>query len=317
MLAAFLAANAGYPGPDMRTRSRSFALVVLAALLVASCSGGTEEPNDETTDASPEEFSESFGDAEVYPVFVSSELTVGSNRFIIGLLDGQDAPVNNPDIDVTVDFYDLKEPEARPSGSADFNYVESVPGKRGVYVSTVEFDAPGEWGAEVHLSGGGVDESLRGSFDVKKDSSTPSLGEAVPPSDTLTAADAKNLAEISTDTKPNPAFYKLSIAEAVKAKRPFVVAFATPKFCASATCGPTLDIVKGVADEFPAVNFLHVEPYDNLDKPDQLKPIPAVGEWGLPSEPWVFVVDADGKLLAKYEGVISPDELREELSSLK
>ncbi|MGH2701661.1 MAG: FixH family protein [Actinomycetota bacterium] len=300
----------------MRTRSRTFALVVLAALLLVACSGGTEEPNNETSESAAKDFSEPFGDADVYPVFVSSELTVGSNRFIIGLLDGNDAPVNDPEIDVSVDFYDLKEPEARPSGSAEFTYVESVPGKRGVYVSTVEFDAPGKWGAEVHLTGGGVDESLRGSFDVKEDSSTPSLGEAVPPSDTLTAADAKSLSEISTDTKPNPDFYKLSIAEAVKAKRPFVVAFATPKFCASATCGPTLDIVKGVAKDFPEVNFLHVEPYDNLDKPDQLRPIPAVGEWGLPSEPWVFVVDANGKLLAKYEGVLSPDELREELSSL-
>lgn len=300
----------------MRTRSRTFALVVLAALLVTACSGGTEESNDAPAESSDKDFSESFGDAEVYPVFVSSELTVGENRFIIGLLDGKDAPVNNPEIDVSVDFYDLKEAEARPAGTADFNYVESVPGKRGVYVSTVEFDASGKWGAEVHLSGGGVDESLRGSFEVREDSSTPSLGEAVPSSDTLTAADAQTLSEISTDTKPNPAFYKLSIAEAVKAKRPFVVAFATPKFCASATCGPTLDIVKGVADEFPAVNFLHVEPYDNLDKPDQLKPIPAVGDWGLPSEPWVFVVDADGKLVAKYEGVLSAGELREELSSL-
>jgi hypothetical protein len=300
----------------MRTRSRTFALVVLAALLVTACSAGTEESNDEPSDSSDKDFSESFGDAEVYPVFVSSELTVGENRFIIGLLDGKDAPVNNPDIDVTVDFYNLKEAEGKPVGSADFDYVESVPGKRGVYVSTVEFDAPGEWGAEVHLTGGGVDESLRGSFDVKQDSSTPSLGEAVPPSDTLTAADAQNLSEISTDTKPNPDFYKLSIAEAVKANRPFVVAFATPKFCVSATCGPTLDIVKGVAKDFPQVNFLHVEPYTNLDKPDQLKPIPAVGDWGLPSEPWVFVVDAKGKLAAKYEGVLSANELRDELSSL-
>jgi len=64
------------------------------------------------------------------------------------------------------------------------------------------------------------------------------------------------------------------------------------------------------------VNYLHVEPYSNLDDPDNLTPIKAVEEWGLQSEPWVFVVDADGKLAAKYEGVLSADELREVLSEL-
>ncbi len=180
----------------------------------------------------------------------------------------------------------------------------------------MEFSAEGEWGAEVDLSGGGVDESLVASFDVREDSSTPSIGEAVPPSDTLTADDAKTLSEISTDDSPDPKFYELSIDEALKEGTPFVVAFATPKFCTSATCGPTLDIVKDASADYPQVNYLHVEPYSHLDDPDNLKPIKAVREWGLPSEPWVFVVDANGKLAAKYEGVLSADELREALSEL-
>jgi hypothetical protein len=247
---------------------------------------------------------------------VSSELTVGSNRFIIGLLDSNDAPVNNPDIEVNVDFFNLAESETEPATSSSFDFVESVPGQRGVYVGNVEFSAAGEWGAEVGLSGGGADENLLASFEVREESSTPSIGEAVPPSDTLTADDAKNLAEISTDDNPDPKFYELSVADALKERKPFVVAFATPKFCVSATCGPTLDIVKDASADYPQVNYLHVEPYDNLDDPDNLTPIKATREWGLPSEPWVFVVDADGKLAAKYEGVLSADELRAALSEL-
>jgi hypothetical protein len=142
------------------------------------------------------------------------------------------------------------------------------------------------------------------------------LGEAAPPSNTLTADDAQSLSEISTDTDPDPEFYEFSVAEALEEGDPFVVVFATPKFCASATCGPTLDIVKDASSGFEQVNFLHVEPYSNLDDPDKLAPIKAVREWGLPSEPWVFVVDADGKVAAKYEGVLSADELRETLSKL-
>jgi len=297
-------------------RTHRIVFVALALLLLSACGGDTDEPGGQASGSQDRDFQQSFVDAEVYPVFVSSELTVGSNRFIIGLLDSNDAPVNNPDIEVSVDFFALAESESEPATRADFEYVESVPGKRGVYVGNVEFSAEGEWGAEVALSGGGVDENLVASFDVRQDSSTPSIGEAVPPSNTLTADDAKTLSEISTDDSPDPKFYELSIDEALKERTPFVVAFATPKFCTSATCGPTLDIVKDASADYPQVNYLHVEPYSNLDDPDNLKPIKAVREWGLPSEPWVFVVDANGKLAAKYEGVLSADELRAALSEL-
>ncbi|MGH2752751.1 MAG: hypothetical protein ACRDK3_18060 [Actinomycetota bacterium] len=295
---------------------RLLASSVATVLLLGACGEATEDRSDEGSDAEAKDFSQSFGDAEVYPVFVSSELTVGSNRFIIGLLDSNDAPVNDPEIEVSVDFYELSESNAQPVATSEFDFVESVPGQRGVYVGNVDFSAPGEWGAEVSLAGGGVDEELRGSFEVRQSSSTPALGADVPASDTLTADDAKKLSDISTDTKPDPSFYELSIADALEAGEPFVVAFATPKFCASATCGPTLDIVKEAAADFPEFNYLHVEPYTNLDDPNNLQPIEATREWGLPSEPWVFVVDGEGKLVAKYEGVLSADELRAELSKL-
>lgn len=300
----------------MRPEKRIFGLFACALLLLGACGGGTDDEGEQSSDARSKDFKQSFAGAEVYPVFVSSELTVGSNRFIIGLLDSNDAPVNNPDIEVSVQFYDLAQSDAEPATNADFEFIESVPGKRGVYVSTVDFSSAGEWGAEVDLAGGGIDEELLASFEVREDSSTPGLGEEVPSSDTLTADDAKSLSRISTDSNPAPRFYELSIAEALEAGEPFVVAFATPKFCASATCGPTLDIVKGASADYPQVNFLHVEPYTNLDDPNNLRPIEAVREWGLPSEPWVFVVGGDGKLVAKYEGVLSADELRAQLSEL-
>jgi hypothetical protein len=77
-----------------------------------------------------------------------------------------------------------------------------------------------------------------------------------------------------------------------------------------------LDIVKNVSGAFPDVTFIHVEPYD-LDKtPEELVPVDAALDWGLPSEPWVFVIDGKGLVAAKYEGVLSTKELRNALSSL-
>ena len=74
------------------------------------------------------------------------------------------------------------------------------------------------------------------------------------------------------------------------------------------------------------VNFIHVEPYvlevtDGRTQPvvDALghpQPVRAVLEWGLPTEPYVFVVDAHGKVAAKFEGSAYPDELTATLDAL-
>jgi hypothetical protein len=36
-----------------------------------------------------------------------------------------------------------------------------------------------------------------------------------------------------------------------------------------------------------------------------------VRQWGLPSEPWVFLVGADGLIKARFEGTVSVRELDE------
>ena len=88
------------------------------------------------------------------------------------------------------------------------------------------------------------------------------VGQAAPASKTPTAADVGgDLAKISTDAKPDPAFYQTSVADALAAHKPFMLVFATPKFCTSQQCGPTLDQFKPIAAANPDVTFINVEPY--------------------------------------------------------
>ena len=95
-----------------------------------------------------------------------------------------------------------------------------------------------------------------------------------PPSDTPTLADVGgDVTKISTDDEPVEAFYETSIADAVAAKEPFVVAFATPKFCQSQQCGPTLDRLKPIAAAHPDVTFINVEPYQLEVVDGQLQPV--------------------------------------------
>jgi hypothetical protein len=100
-----------------------------------------------------------------------------------------------------------------------------------------------------------------------------------------------------------------SVADALEAHDPFVLAFATPALCTSRICGPTLEVVDAVRQQLAGegVRFIHAEVYEQDD--------PAKGwnrwmrEWNLSSEPWIFVVDGAGVIQAKFEGFVSVNEL--------
>ena len=88
-----------------------------------------------------------------------------------------------------------------------------------------------------------------------------------------------------------------------------MVTFATPKFCASRTSDPVVDVVDAVRRRLAArgIRFIHVEVLRGND--------PSRGynrwmrEWGLASEPSTFVVGRDGRIQAKFEGSVSVTEL--------
>ena len=288
-------------------------LVALSLLGATACGGEADRPDPSATGS---EFGGAFADAEAYPVFASSEVVVGENRFLAGLLDSNDAPIGSADIAMHITFYALDESETEPVFDTAMRFIETIPGERGLYVTNATFDSAGRWGAEVTVTGDGLDETVKAEFDVAGSGTTPVIGAPAPASDTPTADDVNKLSAISTDPHPDPEFYELSVKDAIAAKDPFVLVFSTPKFCTSQVCGPTLNIVKKASRDFPNVNFIHVEVYTNLDDPANLKPVRAVREWGLPSEPWVFVVDAKGLVAAKYEGTVTATELDEALSAL-
>ena len=255
-------------------------------------------------------------DAQAYGLVVNSDLAVGSNRILVGVLNDQDAPIGSPEMDVSLRFFDICESTEDPVATSDTEFIWTIEPVQGVFVAGAEFDSDGVYGAEMTIEGEGIDETSFARFEVKPQPLTPGIGAPAPASDSKTADDVKKLSQISTDPKPDRSFYRLSIADAVAEEQPFVLVFSTPKFCTSAVCGPTLDIVKDVAPDHPDVNFLHVEVYELPADPSDLQPVPAVREWGLPSEPWVFVVDASGEVAAKFEGGIGAEELDATLQRL-
>jgi hypothetical protein len=288
--------------------SRFVGAVLVAALSLSACSNEPAQEQVPTSKGAP------TPGQDLFPVVASSEISVGVNRLQIGLLNDKDAPVRSPKTTLEVDF--VGPDDDRPSTSSTMSFLWTIKPVQGLWVGKATFDQPGQWKAVIDVEGGGYDGTVRTVFDVKKEGTTPDIGEKAPIVDTPTASDVADLSKITTDPDPSRRFYNLSIAEALEADKPAVIVFATPQFCTSQVCGPTLSIVKDVAREFPHINFVHVEPYD-LDKvPEKLEPVPAVTAWGLPSEPWVFVTDQRGRVVAKYEGSVAAAELADQLQSL-
>ena len=171
-------------------------------------------------------------------------------------------------------------------------------------------------------------EAIGVDFTVLDKATTVGVGQPAPSTTNPTAADVGgDLAKISSDAHPDPAFYQTTVADALAAHKPFVLVFATPAFCTSAQCGPTLDRVKATAAAAPKdVAFINVEPYKLdyangklqpvLDANGQLQTVDASNQWGLVSEPWIFTVGADGIVKGSFEGVVGDAELKAAIADI-
>jgi hypothetical protein len=210
---------------------------------------------------------------------------------------------------------------AKPVVTADGTFMWTIEGERGMYAVNVELPTAGIWGAELTTAApDSPAETSRMTFEVHDSSPTVAIGHAAPPSKTPTLSDVGGDAtKISTDEHPDPGFYQTSVADALAAHKPIMLVFATPKFCTSKQCGPTLDHFKPIAKANPDVTFINVEPYQLKDVDGQLQPVlsdtsslkptAVTDEWGLLSEPWIFAIDRGGIVRGSYEILISPAEL--------
>ena len=111
-----------------------------------------------------------------------------------------------------------------------------------------------------------------------------------------------------TTFPPNP------IQQALKSGKPSVVSFATPGYCTSRLCAPVVNTLKTLVKQDQAqFNFIHIEVYKNFNP---LVYADEMDEWHLTSEPWTFVLDAGGKIVARLGGPVSAHELQQILDKV-
>jgi hypothetical protein len=278
--------------------------------------------------------------APAEPVFAFSEAVVGPNRIALGLVRAG-SPVNDPGAVVTLRFFDLADPSATPRGETTATYYgQRLPAA--IYVAYPTFDTPGAWGVEVttRLSGQDTPSVSRLRLEVREQSAAPNVGQRAISVKTPTAALVPDPSQLSSGTVEDLSMYQISLDEALTNGKPTAVLFATPAFCRTAVCGPSLEVMQGLQKTYgERINFIHIEVYRHpfgesfqaqeevFKKLAEENRAPTEEErtaglsdgmraWSLPSEPWLFLIDAKQTIVARYEGGITQEELTPALEKL-
>lgn len=320
--------------------TRTAAALALLAVTAAGCADG-QEPTaapTPTTAASPSQLSLAVA---------SYDLAVGEDqRFIGGLFTSDREVVLGGEI--AMRFFYLGEDGTGGTASSTNAVSESVtatflavPGKEpsepldrptvvppaeaaGVYEATVDLDQPGFYGVavQVELADGDVQQATA-NFQVRAEHEIPDVGDPAP--DAANRVVDGDFEPIAIDSRaqgedaevPDPELHTVRIPDALADdSRPLVVVVSTPTYCVSQFCGPITETIAELAGSYDDADFVHLEVWQDFEDSVLNN---AAAAWiqteAGGSEPWVFFVDGDGTIQARWDNVLDEAELVELLET--
>jgi hypothetical protein len=223
------------------------------------------------------------------------------NPFVFGLFTAEQEPIS----DARAELWAVPE-SGEPLGPwpAEPSAADVPPG--GLYTAPVEYASTGLHEMVVVTADGSAGTAA---IDVRDAASSelPAPGEQAQAVATPTADDPLGYERLCTRSEPC-GMHEISLDEALAGDTPVVLLFATPAFCQTAVCGPTVDVIEQVRRDFDDVTFVHCEIF--ADAGETLgEPVVA---WDLPTEPWMFVIDAGGTIVRRADGplLVVADEVR-------
>lgn len=186
----------------------------------------------------------------------------------------------------------------------------------GYYPLVTSFDAAGIWSITAQIDGV---ESTQ-SFMVQTPSSVPLLqpGQPMAAVETPTFTDARGVDPICTRS-PMCELHDRTLAEAISRRAPIALLIGTPQFCQTGVCGPVLDLLLEQRAEFPTVQFLHAEVYEQPNgggDPASRGLTPAVSAFGLSFEPSLFVSHPNSLIATRLDNIFDRGEIRSALQSV-
>jgi hypothetical protein len=281
---------------------RVLAVLLIAAGIVAGCGSSSRGTIDSLLKRPGPDVAVTAGAGSFVP---------GPVRFPFLVIDSSGKPVGRPSARVWV----ATGRNARPFASTTaLQEPIGVPGRSAaavgdvtkIYVAHFRIPRPGRYWLVAVPEGARI--QAVSVFKVDASLPVPKIGAKAPASTTPTLG-SEPVSALTTDAPPDRELLRDSVAGSLAAHRPFVVTFATPRFCTSRVCGPVVDVVQSVArrSSGSGIRFIHVEVYRDND--------PTKGynrwmrQWGLTTEPWTFLVGSDGRIKGEFEGSVSVAEL--------
>ena len=291
---------------------RTAALALAVGLLVAGCGGSSGAAQEEPEDGTLEALWRAPGD-DVAIVPGTADFGPGRVRLTFLVIDDEGRVVTRPTARVWVARGLEQEPFAQTTARSEPIGVEGSEeaDAEAIFVTHLDLAEPGTYWVLAEPEGGRKIQAI-GNVVVADDPAAPAVGEPAVASETPTiASTGGDFEALTTQDPPDRELLEHSIADSLEAKVPFVVTFATPRYCQTRTCGPVVDVVDAVREQYGSqgVRFIHVEIYEDNDPAKETNEW--VREWNLPSEPFTFVVGADGLIKEKFEGTVSVRELAE------
>jgi hypothetical protein len=257
-------------------------------------------------------------------ILATVDLSQGPQRFAFVLSDGSGL-IRLPVVQTRLYRYSGGfETGARegPLAEVTARFHEFPLGTRGIYVTRLEFAGAGDWAlvADVPRPDGSVSKAeIR--FEVGLTSESVAVGSSAPPSRNRTLRDVPSIAYLTTGTHRDPYLYQTTVADAIRSGQPTIVVFASPAFCTNAVCGPQVEVLSEVRQEYgDRANYVHIDYYQNPQEIqgslDRAVLSPHLAEWGLGSQEWTFVMARDGTVAAKFENFATREEIKAVLDAV-
>ena len=299
------------PNRRMFIRSSTAALVALLAgcttdppldATASSVDPATSAPQPETDELMAEVAPDRTGELQV--INASFETLTGEGRiFAFGLVGADNTPVTEADVEV----WTRARPGDQPSGPVPASFTEIPNQPLGLYVVRLDLPAAGAIPlAAVTADGAAGQTALR--VADRGSAVVPAPGDVAPVVATPTTADLLGFERICT-LDPSCGMHEDSLDDLIAAGTPVMLTIATPGFCETAICGPTVDVIQSVRAGRPDedIAWVHLEVFTDAG----LTVAEQVTEWNLPSEPWLFGIDGDGKIAGRLDGPLTvlPQEM--------
>ena len=293
--------------------ARLATLLLAATLCVAACGGGGKHESVPTGGKGTLAQLLARPGPDIALVQGTADYAAGPVRVTFLVIDAHAKAINRPRARVWV----AKSLDSPPVVSTEASLEPiGIPGRSEaaaggvseIYVARFRIAQPGTYTLLAQPEGAEIQGIAN--LKVAKRPQAPAVGDRAVPSRTPTLASAHgDPALVTTSNPPDRSLLQYSVAESLAAHAPFVLVFATPKYCTSRTCGPVVDVAQAVQKRLAGtgVRFIHVEIYQDNN--------PAQGfnrwvkEWRLPNEPFIFLVGRDGRIKGRFEGSVSVGEL--------